>query len=85
MATTFATPAYSQTETTHLSAIDLFRLADGYRDRGKTAGAIAIYDALAKDPNADIRAEARFRKGMMLAGLKRYSEAAEAFREVLNE
>jgi outer membrane protein len=74
--------------TTHLqdlSAIDVFGLADRARAAGRIDDATGFYDALAHDPNADVRAEARFRKGMMLADLRRYREAALAFRAVLDE
>ena len=69
----------------HLKAVDLFRLADEARAKGRVADAETIYDALAKDPNPEVRAEARFRHGMMLAGLKRYREAAVLFRALLDE
>jgi len=68
-----------------LSAADLFRIADQARAKGRIADAQAIYVALARDPNPDIRAEARFRDGMMQAGLKHYREAAVLFRAILDE
>lgn len=68
-----------------LSAIDLFTLADEARAAGNIADASAIYDALSKDPHAEIRAEARFRKAMMLAGMSRYTEAAVSLRALLDE
>lgn len=82
-ATAPAAPAPAAAQ--HLSAVDLFAVADRYRAVGEIAQATTIYDALARDPDADIRAEARFRKGMMLADAKRYEQAAEAFRTLLDE
>src|SRR5690606_8418728 len=38
-----------------------------------------------RDPNLDIRSEARFRLGMMLADQKRHADAALAFRAILDE
>ncbi|HEX4096727.1 MAG TPA: surface lipoprotein assembly modifier [Caulobacteraceae bacterium] len=78
-------PAQAETVAKHLSAVDLFHLADVAREKGRFADAEAIYDALARDPNAEVRAEARFRHGMMLAALKRYREAAVLFRALLDE
>lgn len=44
------------------------------------------YRALARDPDIELRTEARFRLGMMLADdLKRYSDAAIEFRRILDE
>ena len=80
-----APAAHAATVVQHLSAVDLFRVADRARAAGKTADAKAIYEALAKDPDPEIRAEARFREGMMFAGLKRYREAAVLFRALLDE
>jgi hypothetical protein len=78
-------PQTEQHTTRHLSAIDVFALADRARAEGRIGDAITFYDALSHDQNADVRAEARFRKGMMLASLKRYREAAVAFRRLLDE
>lgn len=69
----------------NLSAIDLFALADRARAASLIDEALTLYDALAKDENADVRAEARFRKGMMLADARRYRDAALAFRALLDE
>lgn len=80
-----AMPAAAQTRVDNLSAVDLFGLADRARAAGSTDDAAALYDALARDPDAQVRAEARFRKGMMLADAKRWREAAIAFRALLDE
>lgn len=68
-----------------LSAADVFRLADQARATGRIADAEQFYDALANDPDPDIRAEARFRKGQMLAGAGRHRDAAVAYRALLDE
>jgi outer membrane protein len=78
-------PAAAQARVEHLSASQLFALADGAHAAGRTADALAMYDALARDPDPEVRAEARFRKGMLLAELKRYGEAAISFRALLDE
>jgi hypothetical protein len=78
-------PASAQTRVEHLSAPELFALADGARAAGRNDDALAMYDALARDPEPEVRAEARFRKGMLLADLKRYTEAATSFRALLDE
>lgn len=77
--------ASAQTRIEHLSAPQLFSMADGARAAGRTDDALAMYDALTRDPDPEVRAEARFRKGMMLAELKRYREAAISFRALLDE
>jgi hypothetical protein len=69
----------------HLSAPQLFAAADAARAAGRMEEALTMYEALARDPDPDIRAEARFRRGMMLAELKRYREAATSFRALLDE
>ena len=69
----------------HLSAIEVFNLAGKLSEAGQIAAAAKLYDALARDPDPEIRAEARFRKGMMYAAAKHYEQAAEAFRALLNE
>lgn len=68
-----------------LSATQLFTLADEAKSDGRNEDALALYAALAKDPDPEVRAEARFRRGMLLAELKRYTEAATAFRALLDD
>jgi tetratricopeptide (TPR) repeat protein len=80
-----ATPVAIEHRITGLSAIDLFAAAERAKLLAQDDDALAIYDALTRDPDPDIRAEARFRKGMMLTERKRYTEAATAFRAVLDE
>lgn len=70
---------------TGLSAAQLFDVADQARVAGRLADAEAIYGALARDPDIDVRSEARFRLGMMLADQRRDADAALAFRAILDE
>jgi hypothetical protein len=80
-----AGPASAAQTVTGLSAAALFKIADQARAAGRPQDAEAIYAALSHDPDPEIRAEARFRDGMMLANLKRYREAAVLFRALLDE
>ena len=80
-----AAPATAPAPSRELSAIEVFAVAERAQRAGHAEDAIRLYDALTQDRNADIRAEARFRKGMLLAALKRYREAALAFRTLLDE
>jgi hypothetical protein len=69
-----------------MSAAQLFAFADRARDAGDYATAEAAYRALAGNPDIELRTEARFRLGMMLADrLHRYREAAVEFRKILDE
>ncbi|MGR4863054.1 surface lipoprotein assembly modifier [Caulobacter sp. LARHSG274] len=77
--------AFSQEASAELTAPQVFDLADARRASGAIDDAIALYDALSNDPESDVRAEARYRKGLMLADAGRYDEAAIAFRALLDE
>lgn len=69
-----------------LSAAQLFKLADEARERRDFVTAETAYRALAKDRDLELRTEARFRLGMMLADdLRRYSDAAIEFRRILDD
>ncbi|WP_084384668.1 surface lipoprotein assembly modifier [Novosphingobium naphthalenivorans] len=69
-----------------LSAAQVFALADAARAKGDFATAEAAYHALESDPDPELRTEARFRLGMMLADdLHRYTDAAIAFRRILDD
>jgi hypothetical protein len=78
-------PTGAHAQQSGLPPIKLFSLADEARVAGRIADAEIIYRALTKDPDIEIRSEARFRLGMMLADQKRYRDAAIAFRELLDE
>lgn len=69
-----------------LSAAQVFTLADTARATRDFDTARRFYRALEADPDADIRNEARFRLGMMLADDEhRYTDAAVALRRILDE
>lgn len=78
----FAGPA---PRTATLSAVQMFEAADRAQSDGDWQAASAIYSALGHDPDIEIRTEARFRKGMMLAGRRQYADAAVEFRAILDE
>jgi tetratricopeptide (TPR) repeat protein len=81
----FVAGAASAQQAVGLTAAQLFELASSRREAGAVEDAITLYDALARDSDSEIRAEARYRKGLMLADLGRYAEAAVAFRALLDE
>ncbi|WP_429278336.1 surface lipoprotein assembly modifier [Novosphingobium gossypii] len=61
-------------------------LAGKARDRGDFVTAQAAYRALTEDRDLEVRTEARFRLGLMLADdLKRYGDAALEFRRILDD
>jgi len=68
-----------------LKAADLFALADNRLATDRPQDAEVIYRALAKDPDIEIRSEARFRLGLLLSKLGRNREAAVEFRALLDE
>lgn len=81
-----AQPPTEQSANITLSAPQLFKFVDEARARGDFSTAETAYRALALDPDIELRTEARFRLGMMLADqLKRYSDAAIEFRRILDE
>jgi tetratricopeptide (TPR) repeat protein len=80
-----ATPVSAQIRVEGLAATDLFNLADKAYAAGRLDDAGMLFDALIRDPDQEIRAEARFRKGMMLANARRFREAAVEFRGLLDE
>ncbi|GAA0335138.1 hypothetical protein GCM10009087_51860 [Sphingomonas oligophenolica] len=69
-----------------LSPPELFAYADSARDSGDFQTAEAAYRALAENRDPRLRAEARFRLGMMLADQRHdYRAAAIEFRRILDE
>lgn len=68
-----------------VSAPQLFQLADQAIAAGHPADAETMYRALARDPDAEIRAEARFRLAMLLERDGRLREAATTYRALLDE
>lgn len=80
-----AAPALPAGQVT-LSPAELFVFADRARDAGDFSTAESAYRALATNPDAELRSEARFRLGMMLADRQqKWSEAALEFRKILDE
>jgi hypothetical protein len=68
------------------SPAQLFACADRARDAGDFAAAEAAYRALSGNPEIEIRTEARFRLGMMLADrMGQPRAAAVEFRKILDE
>lgn len=80
-----AAPDSSTLRTMEMSAAQLFAYADAARDRGDFVLAEKAYRALSLDPDIELRTEARFRLGKMLADLGKYREAAVEFRAILDE
>ena len=68
-----------------LTTGEMFRLADVARSKGDLTTAAAIYAALEHNPDADIRAEARFRHAKQLLGEKRTRDAAVLLRRLIDE
>ncbi|GFM28734.1 uncharacterized protein PY1_contig-05-128 [Novosphingobium sp. PY1] len=79
-------PPVAQSVNETFSAAQLFTLADQARARHDFATAETTYRALTQDRDVEIRTEARFRLGMMLADdLKLYAKAALEFRRILDD
>ncbi|MBG7614629.1 DUF560 domain-containing protein [Brevundimonas sp. BAL450] len=77
--------AVAQDRVEGLSAAQLFDLADARKEAEAFDDALVVYEALSSDPDPEIRAEARYRKGLLLADMGRFEAAAGAFRDVLSE
>lgn len=78
-------PAETATEV-EVTAAQLFDLARQFEERGQFDQAAAAYRALAEDPDASLRNEARFRHAMMLADRQgRWADAAVLFRRILDD
>jgi tetratricopeptide (TPR) repeat protein len=71
--------------TIRLSAAGMFGLAQLALSKGDPETAFAIYTALETNPDADIRAEARFRHARQLLEQKRNGDAAVLLRRLLDE
>lgn len=71
--------------TVDLSAGQVLELASAKAQAGDVAGAIALFVALARDPDVDIRSEARFRHGRLLEAQRRFGDAAVLYRAILDE
>jgi len=67
------------------TAAMVFQLAEKAETQGDRQTAEAAYRALMADPSPDIRAEARFRLGRLVAAAGRMSEAAILLRQLIDE
>lgn len=70
---------------TGITAAQLFDIADQAQVAGRIDDAEAIYTSLSHDPDVQVRSEARFRLGMMMAQAKRYTYSGLVFRAILDE
>jgi tetratricopeptide (TPR) repeat protein len=68
-----------------LGPADLFAAAEAARAEQRNADALVLLDALTRDFDAEVRAEARFRKALLLEALGREEEAAATLRALLDE
>jgi outer membrane protein len=68
-----------------VAPVQLFRMAEQALSDGRSGDAETIYRALSRDPDSEIRSEARFRLGMILAQAGRLQEAALTLRTLLDE
>jgi hypothetical protein len=78
-------PTERITRRANFTAAQMFAFAAAAFAKGDVYTAEAAYKALANDFDRQIRTEARFRHGMMLAGLGRLVAAAVLFRRILDE
>lgn len=91
LAIAIATPALAQAgqgaaQTLTVTPTQLFELAEAARAAGDFATAETAYRALAENPDPELRTEARFRLGLLLADqLGRPRDAAVEFRRILDE
>lgn len=75
----------SAQQVTGLKATQVFAIADQALAANKPEDALTMYRALTRDPDVEVRSEARFRLGMLLSRLGRNREAAVEFRALLDE
>lgn len=68
-----------------LSPAQMLDIAAQAETVGESDAALAIYSALARDPDVEVRAEARFRHAMLLQRLERHADAAVLLRSILDE
>lgn len=67
------------------SATDLFNLAETLKQRGTPQRAEPILALLARDPDSDVRNEARFRLAQMMEAKGRIRDAAVQLRQILDD
>lgn len=88
LATALAVPASAgarEPSETVLTAPQMFALAEVYQRQGRIADAESLLEALTRDPDPEIRAEARFRLGQSRLVRGEYDAAADAFATLLEE
>ena len=68
-----------------LSVAQTFRLAEVVAAKGDLQAARRIYEALARNRDSEVRAEARFRDAKLLVQMKQASAAAVRLRQILDE
>src|SRR3954454_10873464 len=84
-AATLAAPAPPPVHVLQLTPAQMIRLAEVAQAKGDLATAATVYIALEGNPDANVRAEARFRHARQLLGLKRNREAALLLRRLVDE
>lgn len=77
--------AEATTVHTDLTAAQMFELAERAVQAGHADDAKQLYEALASDPDIDIRCEARFRHARLLTAAGQYSQASVLLRAILDE
>lgn len=78
-------PAAPAVELKDLNPAQMFDLAERARAAGRARDAETLLQALAEDPDPEIRAEARFRLAGLLEARGRRAEAATLLRRILDE
>ena len=77
-----ATPEIRKVTATPVQMLDL---AEQLARRGSLADAETVLSLLSRDPNSDIRNEARFRLAQLLQSQRKPTRAAELLRQVIDE
>jgi hypothetical protein len=77
--------AGAEPRTVQLTPAQMLRLADQLLARGSTAEAMQILELLARNPDSDIRNEARFRSSKLLQAEGKSTGAALLLRAILDE
>ena len=84
-ATPAATVPAAEPRTMHLTAAEMFRLAEVASANEDPKTVEAIYAALEENPNSEIRAEARIRHAKGFIAQNRNRDAAVLLRRILDE
>lgn len=77
--------ANAQQTVSGLSAVQVFEVAAHAEQAGDLATALVAYEALSRDPDIEVRTEARFRRARVLVAQERLAEAATTLRAILDE